>query len=361
METVADQSVVDVNTSKSSKLRYPLRSASKTKEEISTSSTAKRGRTTSNVSKSVSVLDLSGKEKSAKPPRRLSIPTKSAVSPLPRPTGMITPISETRMKRSTNGQGKSGTPASDVSKSMTLGKSGTPASDVSRSVTQKKFNLLSSASYWLSQIKLSESAAKHSISLGFFKLALESGCEPLQRMRDELKSYAGRHNLVELGESVMELLKSYNIPENLEELQVSVTCSQVPEDGTRSSDEDVQSSSVTGAGKLKPKSLNSESFQASSVSELAKKCNKKIVPINKSRGSTNASSATKPDSNAECDNIQKKPQRSSSRQEANKQKAKLKEGKKDPNAPSLDEKTEQEDKENMDGEQLQDISLIGVA
>ncbi|PIA27926.1 hypothetical protein AQUCO_07400040v1 [Aquilegia coerulea] len=353
METVTEQSVGDANNGKSSRLRYPLRSANKAKEEVLTSSTTKRVRPTSNVSKSVSVLDLSGKDKSAKPPRRLSIPAKSAVSPLPRPTGMITPISETRMKRSTNGQGKSGTPASDVSKSVTQGKSGTPASDVSRSMTQKKFNLLSSASYWLSQIKLSESAAKHSISLGFFKLALESGCEPLQRMRDELKSYAGRHSLVELGEPVMELLKSYNISENLEELQVSVTCSLVAEDGTRSSDEDIQSSSVTGSGKLKPKSLNSESFQASSVSELAKKCNKKIVPTNKSsRSSTNTNSATKPSSNDECDNIQKKPQRSSSRQEANKQKAKLKEGKKfgaekDLKDSSLDEKTEQEDKENM--------------
>ncbi|KAL5057526.1 hypothetical protein RYX36_029130 [Vicia faba] len=53
----------------------------------------------------------------------------------------------------------------------------TPVSDILRS-TAWKFSLLSSASYWLNQIKLSDSAAKHRISLGFFKLALESGYEP---------------------------------------------------------------------------------------------------------------------------------------------------------------------------------------
>jgi len=43
--------------------------------------------------------------------------------------------------------------------------------------TRKKFNAIALASYWLSQIKISESVAKHSISLAFFKLALEAGCE----------------------------------------------------------------------------------------------------------------------------------------------------------------------------------------
>ena len=119
-----------------------------------------RGRATPSVSKSVGVLDLS-KEKSAKPPRRLSIPTKSTVTPSPKLVGTITPISEARTKKSTNGQGKSDTPLSDAS----------------RAATRRRFNVLSSASYWLSQIKLSESASMHSVSLGFFKLAFEAGCE----------------------------------------------------------------------------------------------------------------------------------------------------------------------------------------
>lgn len=120
-----------------------------------------RGRLASSVTKSVGVLDLSGKEKSAKPPRRLSVPSKSNDSPAPKSFGNITPISEARAKRSAVNQGKSDTPVSDVSKSS----------------NRKKFSVLSSASYWQSQIKLSESVAKHSISLGFFKLALEAGCE----------------------------------------------------------------------------------------------------------------------------------------------------------------------------------------
>ncbi|KAF9605781.1 hypothetical protein IFM89_018447 [Coptis chinensis] len=314
-----------------------------------------RERAASNVSKSVSVLDLSGKEKSAKPPRRLSIPSKSAVSPLPRPTGTITPISETRMKRSTTGQGRSGTPSSDVTKS----------------INQRKFSVLYSASYWLSQIKLSESAAKHTVSVGFFRLALESGCEPLQRMRDELKAYASRNNLLELGDPVKELLKSYNILEDLEQLQVSVTCSQVPEEGTQSADEDIQSSSATGATKLKPKSLNSESFQASSIFKSAKMDNdQKKVPANKSRGSSipNATNL-KSVSNIDSANTQKKPQRSSRRQEVNKEKAKLKnegkksaadKGKTDLADPSPDNKMQQEDKENVVAEQPEEISLAEV-
>lgn len=116
-----------------------------------------RGRPASSVSKSVGVLDLSGKDKPAKPPRRLSIPNKSTATPAPKLGGNITPISEARSRRSV--------------------KSETPASDASRLTSRKKFSILSSESYWLSQIKLSEAAGKHSVSLGFFKLALEAGCE----------------------------------------------------------------------------------------------------------------------------------------------------------------------------------------
>ena len=119
------------------------------------------GRLASSVTKSVSVLNLSGKEKSARPPRRLSVPSKSNASSASKSFGNITPISEARSKRTGANQEPSDTPLSDVSKSS----------------NRKKFNVLASASYWLTQIKHSESAGKHSISLGFFKLALEAGCE----------------------------------------------------------------------------------------------------------------------------------------------------------------------------------------
>lgn len=122
----------------------------------------------SSVSKSVSVLDFSGKEKSgsAKPPRRLSIPAKAPATSRPKLGGNITPISETRTGRSALGQGRSKTPISDISKTT-------------------KLNLLTSASYWLNQIKLSETASKHSISLAFFKLALEAGCEVLPKSNNQ--------------------------------------------------------------------------------------------------------------------------------------------------------------------------------
>lgn len=119
-----------------------------------------RGRSSPAVCKSISVFNVSGKDNAARHPRRLSIPTKPSSTPLPQPIGSVTPISETRAKR-LNMQGKNDTPSSEASKS----------------IIRRKFSVLSSASYWLTQIKLSESASKHSTSLGFFKLALESECE----------------------------------------------------------------------------------------------------------------------------------------------------------------------------------------
>ncbi|CAA0838981.1 Unknown protein [Striga hermonthica] len=216
-------------------LRYPLRSATKLKDEkppvagsANSISAAKRERAPSSVSKSVGVLDLSGKEKSsAKLPRRLSVPNrKPNATPTPKSAGSITPICETRAK-SAIGQGKSDTPRSDISKSS----------------ARKKFSTLSSASYWLSQIKLSESASKHSISLGFFKLALEAGCETIQRLSDELKSYVRRHDLSEHGEDLKFLLEGFKIPESFELSQVSGKCLQAPSGGSQYSDDDVKSSS----------------------------------------------------------------------------------------------------------------------
>ncbi|KAL2935142.1 Cytoskeleton-associated protein 2-like [Bienertia sinuspersici] len=265
-----EEPVMNEQTSASvgkSKLRYPLRSASKSKDQNSkfpefannsSSANSKRGRN-SNMSKSVSVLELSGKGKdkaAAKPPRRQSIPSKSSVSPQQKSACNITPISEARLKRSNNGQERCDTPLSDVS----------------RSSVRRKFNILSSASYWLSQIKLSESASKHSISLGFFKLALEAGSEPMQRLREELKSYVQRHNLAELGETV-------------KSLQESVTCSHVPEDA-----EDVQSTSSTAATKkFKPKSLNTDT-QASSAKASPKESVPRITSATKLRASVNLDS-----------------------------------------------------------------------
>ncbi|CAI0399350.1 unnamed protein product [Linum tenue] len=287
------------------KLRYPLRSAVKSKEEKpptvadSTASASSRGRQASSVSKSVGVLDLSAKGKSsAKPPRRLSNPTKPVVgTPYPRHGGNIPAISETRSKRNAISQGKMETPPSDAS----------------RASVPRTFNRLSSASYWLAQIKLSESSAKHLVSLGFFKLALEAGCEviPLQKMRDELKSYVRRFELGELEES-KELFEKYNISENqVQEQQQNY--SQAPEEGTRSSsDEEFHSSSSTaGTMKLRPRSLNAGA--PSVKKEATKKTTTPAAATAKSRISSSLSNKTtvnsKSVSEAGAGKLQKKIQK----------------------------------------------------
>ncbi|KAK4795036.1 hypothetical protein SAY86_013030 [Trapa natans] len=283
-ESVKEQSSVSGNEGKTKLQRYALRSAAKMKVEKvepAKSSASRRARPPSAVSKSVGVLDLSSKDNPAKSPRRLSVPAKSNTSSSTRLASTITPILEARARRSANSQGKSETPLSDVS----------------RSSSRRKFCALSSASYWLQQIKLSETAAKHSISLGFFKLALEAGCE-LQKLREELKRYAKRHGLLELKETLKELFNMYNIVEYAEKLQVSETCSHVPEEGTRSSDDGVGSStSTTRARKIKPKSLNNDVAFSQLATEQTTEILKKnaVTKLRKPAISSSASSRNIPD------------------------------------------------------------------
>lgn len=351
-----DQSSVSANAKRSSSatklLRYPLRSGTKPKEEkppltdASNSSVPRRGKPASSVSKSISVLDL-GKEKSAaKPPRRLSIQSKSSASPASRAVGTITPISEARAKRSVINQGKTNTPLSALAKSS----------------NGKESNRLFSALYWLSQIKLSESAAKHSISLGFFKLALEAGCEPLQRLRDELKSYVQRHSLLDLGEPVKQLFESYNISHDFEQLQVSETCSHAPQDGTPSSDDEVHSSSsVAGTEKSEPEVVTKDAIETWQVAEptketssrkdIATKNHKSVSKIATTPNSTEV--AATPKSTEVSGTIKKKLE--NPKQKPNKNKVK-RQGKKSagvegPANAGTAEIALPEDKENMDAPQ----------
>ncbi|GAA0151292.1 hypothetical protein LIER_10039 [Lithospermum erythrorhizon] len=333
-------------------LRYPLRSASKQNEEkplvTDLASAPRRGRSASNVSKSVSVLDLSVKERSAKPPGRLSNPSKTAAGPASRPSGSITPISETRSKGSSGVRGKIDTPLSDVSKSS----------------SKKKFNVLCSSSYWLNQIKLSEAAAKHSLSLGFFKLALEAGCEPLQRIRDELKSYARKHNLTEFGDSAKELFENYNITENFEQLQISQTCSHLPEEGTRSSDDDVHStSSVGNMGQVKRNLLAGDAAKTMQVNQPKKEKIEKDGSVSKLRKSiTNKNlSSLKSPADTQGRNSQKRPQKT--KQELSDDKVK-KSAKKPAHEDSIDPlvagKTLEENKENLDTPNVDEIETSEV-
>nr|CAD1843078.1 unnamed protein product [Ananas comosus var. bracteatus] len=273
METNGKRSSGRSATVGSSTLRYPLRSATKPKEgkqDASNSAAAKRGKPSSAVTQSMNVLDLSRKDHSAKPPRRPSMPTKSVCSPHPAPpVGSVTPVTEIRARRNN-----------------TRGKSDTPSSDAPRSWSRRSsFNALSSVSYWLTQIKLAEAASKHSISLGFFKLAMELGCEHFDRMREELRSYVIKHKLAtELGDSVKDLLQIYNIADDLEKVKVSETNSQPPKEG-KSEKETRNTSAVTRRGNLKPKSLNSNTFPSADLNR--KEGVQKKQPASRVRGSYN--------------------------------------------------------------------------
>ncbi|CAM0910185.1 unnamed protein product [Alopecurus aequalis] len=272
MATPGDQS--GSAAAKGSKLRYPLRSAGRAKVEPAAAaaeappsgSAPRRAKPSSDVTKSMCAIDLSSvKDKSAKPPRRHSIPTKPGASPRPTPTGTITPVSGVRSRRSDS-----------------LGKFDTPASEASMSTARRKFSTLSSISYWMTQIRLAEAASKHSVSLGFFKLALESECEPLDRMREELKAYVARHGLAtELENPVKDILQVYDIADDFEKLKISVDSSQE----TKKSDKAALSAtSVTPKGNLRPRSLNSVATQ----NKDGKKDNiQKEKPDAKVRGSYN--------------------------------------------------------------------------
>lgn len=341
------------NTARPRLQKYALRSVTKSKEEKSDTpncsnlSQTKREKSVSSVSKSVSVLDFSGKDKSgsAKPPRRLSIPTKAAATSRPK-MGNITPISEIRTVRSSFGQGRSKTPIPDNSKTS----------------TKIKSNLLTSASYWLNQIKLSESAARHSISLGFFKLALEAGCEPLRPLQEGLKSYVRRHQLDGLGETVKALFEIYNISENMEQLQVSETISHVPEEGTRSSDDDVHSSSSTmGIRKLKPKSLNIDSTQVTPAAESTKKetC-KKSNPGPRLRGNSSTNATTpRPALDSRNNRLVKKSEKPS-KQEPSKEKGMVKRQGKKSDVKEVTVSTPKGNKENVDAQITEEISVTEV-
>lgn len=151
--------------------------------------------------------------------------------------------------------------------------------------------------------------------------------QPLQRMRDELKSYVKRHDdeLAEIRECVNELFESYRIADNQEQLQVSESCSQVPEEGTRSSDDEVLSSSSAGNWKLRPRSLNADAAPVSRVTESAKKeITQKNTTTPRTRASQNKSTMnSRSVSGTAVQKLQKKPQRSS-KQEATKEKDKIK-------------------------------------
>ncbi|XP_010459021.1 PREDICTED: uncharacterized protein LOC104740185 [Camelina sativa] len=262
------------NSINSKLLRYPLRSALRSKEgkppvpDFSASSVPRRGRVASAVSQSTTVLDLSGKKSvvdrtKLPPPRRLSIPNKSTSNSSVRSvSSSVTSLSETKPKRS-----------GIVSRSFN--ETTTPvSSNLRSSVNRRKPEDLSSSTYWLTHIKLAESVAKHSISLGFFKLALHAGCEPLDKMREELKSYARRNNMDGLADAMKELSELYHISEESKQSQVSETSSvvaEVTDVSLNNNDNDVQSSlSTPGNSNITSEVTKDDALKDLAVTETSK-------------------------------------------------------------------------------------------
>lgn len=119
----------------------------------------------------------------------------------------------------------------------------------------------------------------------------------MKRMQDELKSYVQRHQLaVDQEELLKELFESYNISENTKQLQndVSESVSEVREEASGLSDEDLQNSSSTmSAVNMGLKCLNLDSTKSSTKKEPIKKetSQKSNNPRGRLRGSFSENSA----------------------------------------------------------------------
>ncbi|KAI5057388.1 hypothetical protein GOP47_0027403 [Adiantum capillus-veneris] len=77
--------------------------------------------------------------------------------------------------------------------------------------------LLKSACYWVEQVKLAEMLEKHSVSIGFFRLAVECGAEPIDLLKVELIAFVERYSV--WSDTIQQLLRCYGVtPEDQEAL-----------------------------------------------------------------------------------------------------------------------------------------------
>ncbi|XP_078435570.1 uncharacterized protein LOC144706473 [Wolffia australiana] len=74
-----------------------------------------------------------------------------------------------------------------------------------------RFDKLESASYWLSQIKLAESAGKHFVSAAFFRLAIDCNAEPIRNLKSELRQYLIRHGDLAIETAWKEISSDYGL------------------------------------------------------------------------------------------------------------------------------------------------------
>lgn len=107
--------------------------------------------------------------------------------------------------------------------------------------------------------------------------------QPLDRMREELKSYVARHGLAtELEDPVKDILQVYDIAEDFEKLKISAEPSQEPKKSDKSAR---AATNVSPNGNLKPRSLNSDATESKEAGK--KESIQKVKPDAKVRGSYN--------------------------------------------------------------------------
>lgn len=107
--------------------------------------------------------------------------------------------------------------------------------------------------------------------------------QPLDRMREELKSYVARHGLAtELEDPVKDILQVYDIVEDFEKLKISAEPSQEPKKSDKVSR---TATNVSPNGNLKPRSLNSDATENKEAGK--KEGNQKVKPDARVRGSYN--------------------------------------------------------------------------
>lgn len=107
--------------------------------------------------------------------------------------------------------------------------------------------------------------------------------QPLDRMREELKSYVARHGLAtELEDPVKDILQVYDIAEDFEKLKISPEPSQEPKKSDKAAR---TATNVSPNGNLKPRSLNSDATESKEAGK--KESIQKVKPDAKVRGSYN--------------------------------------------------------------------------
>ncbi|WOL14834.1 hypothetical protein Cni_G23615 [Canna indica] len=74
-----------------------------------------------------------------------------------------------------------------------------------------KLDKLESSTYWLAQIRLAETAGKHSVSAAFFRLALECHAQPFHKLRSELRHYLRRHQINSAESLWTDLFQAYGL------------------------------------------------------------------------------------------------------------------------------------------------------